>query len=103
MAVGEFLFLVIAVYLGYRFIFNFVLPIVRATHQVRQQFRDMQGSGHTGFGTSNDFDHSNSRPDANARPTSNARPASQTRSDSSTGNGSYKPPADEYIDFEEVK
>jgi hypothetical protein len=84
MLLADILFLAIVVYLAYRFIFNFLLPIVRATHQVRQQFRDMRGSGDPGAGAAG--------PGADA-----GRPGS------GGGKGSYKPPAEDYIDFEEIK
>lgn len=93
MTVAEFLFLAIVVYLAYRFVFNFLLPIVRATHQVRQQFRNMQGSEPGGFqGTKPPFSG-----------TSNARANTGPGQSSGTTKGSYKPPAEDYIDFEEVK
>ena len=38
----EILFIGIAAYVLYRFVFNFFLPIVRTTRQVRQQFRNVQ-------------------------------------------------------------
>ena len=80
MAFFDVLFLVIAVYLLYKFIFNFLLPVMRVTQQVRQQFRNMQGSSNM-----------NGSPNMNGRPTPDQP------------KGSHKPPADDYIDFEEVK
>jgi len=80
MLLADVLFLAIVVYLGYRFIFNFLLPIVRTTHHVRKQFR--QNFGEPGS------------PD----PTNGTKPT--------PGGGakrSYKPPAEDYIEFEEVK
>jgi hypothetical protein len=80
MLLADVLFLAIVVYLGYRFIFNFLLPIVRTTHHVRKQFRENFGEP----GSSN--------------PANAAKPTS--------GDGarrSYKPPAEDYIEFEEVK
>jgi hypothetical protein len=124
MLLADFLFLVIVVYLAYRFIFNFLLPIVRATHQVRQQFRNMGGANDFGGGTRSSEDSGGSdaggaRPDAGARPSGGtrpdaggaARPSGGARPDaggaarpgSGGGKGSYKPPAEDYIDFEEVK
>ena len=89
MSLAEVLFLTIIVYLAYRFIFSFLLPIVRATHQVRQQFRDMRD------------------PTGDAQASGNRTGATGNRT-GATGNGgparqSPKPPADDYIDFEEVK
>jgi hypothetical protein len=90
MSLAEVLFLTIIVYLAYRFIFSFLLPIVRATHQVRQQFRDMRD------------------PAGDAQATGNRTGPTGNPTGSATGNGgaarrSPKPPADDYIDFEEVK
>jgi hypothetical protein len=102
MFLADILFLAIVVYLAYRFIFNFLLPIVRATHQVRQQFRDMRGSGGAGPGAGG------ARPGPGGAGTG-AGGAQQgaasggTRSGSGGGKGTYKPPAEDYIDFEEVK
>ena len=77
MLLADVLFLAIIVYLAYRFIFNFVLPIVRTTHHVRKQFQHMRDSAAPGPGS----------------PTNSQ--ASEKRT--------YKPPAEDYIDFEEVK
>jgi hypothetical protein len=79
MLLADILFLAIVAYLLYRFVFNFLLPIVRATHQVRQQFRKMQG-GANGFESA-----------GHQHPNPQQKPAQQ------------KPPADDYIDFEEIK
>ncbi len=96
MTVAEFLFLVILIYLAYRFVFNFLLPIVRATHQVRRQFRNMQGSGPSDFG-SQGFGGT----DTGGTP--HSQPTNGTRQGPASGKSSYKPPAEDYIDFEEVK
>ncbi|MHA4809193.1 hypothetical protein ACX0G9_13855 [Flavitalea flava] len=42
MQLAEMVFLGIVLYLLYRFVFNFLLPIVRTTKQVREQFKNMQ-------------------------------------------------------------
>jgi hypothetical protein len=86
MPLSEMLFLAIVFYLLYRFVFNFLLPVVRATRQVRQQFRNMQGGEQkeaaSGAGAT--------------RPSSGAgRPAER--------HSSTKGPAEDYIDFEEIK
>ena len=83
MSLAEVLFLTIIVYLAYRFIFSFLLPIVRATHQVRQQFRDTRD------------------PAGDSQATGNR--TGSTTSNGSAARRSPKPPADDYIDFEEVK
>ena len=101
MLLADILFLTIVVYLAYRFIFNFLLPIVRATHQVRQQFRNARGP------VSDDF--SGPKEPGRAPGGSDAGGARRTSGSGSgaagTGGGkrSYKPPAEDYIDFEEVK
>jgi hypothetical protein len=77
MLLADVLFLVIVVYLGYRFIFNFLLPIVRTTYHVRKQFQHMRDSAAPGPNSPNQ-----------AQPTEKRTP---------------KPPAEDYIDFEEVK
>jgi len=94
--------LAIVVYLAYRFIFNFLLPIVRATHQVRQQFRNMGESGGFGGGARSSEDLGGSGA-GEARSGGAARPSGGARPDSGGGKGSYKPPAEDYIDFEEIK
>jgi hypothetical protein len=91
MPLADILFLVIAVYVLYRFVNNFLLPVVRATRQVRQQFRNMQGPG-------ND-------PDGPQRPGASQGTFGADRSQRSqaANQRSSKPPAEDYIDFEEVK
>jgi hypothetical protein len=96
MLLADILFLTIVVYLAYRFIFNFLLPIVRATHQVRQQFRDMRG----GPGGSTRGSSDSSAAASASRPGSGG--GSGTAANGG-GKGAYKPPAEDYIDFEEVK
>jgi hypothetical protein len=77
MLLADVLFLVIVVYLGYRFIFNFVLPIVRTTFHVRKQFQHMRDTAASGPGSPNPSQPTEKR--------------------------THKPPAEDYIDFEEVK
>ena len=76
MLLADVLFLAIVVYLAYRFIFNFVLPIVRTTHHVRQQFRNNFG------------------PDADAR---RGGPGGTTPKGTPEEKRTYKPPAEDYI------
>jgi hypothetical protein len=78
MPLSEICFLAIVLYLLYRFVFNFLLPVVRTTRQVRQQFRNMQ-EGPQAFSS-----HERPQPQAPKQD----RP---------------KPPAGDYIDFEEIK
>jgi hypothetical protein len=79
MLLADVLFLAIVVYLAYRFIFNFLLPILRTTHQFRKQFQHMRDTTASG-------------PD----------PSSSNHSQP-TEKRTHKPPAEDYIDFEEVK
>jgi hypothetical protein len=88
MPLSEILFLSIVLYLLYRFVFNFLLPVVRATRQVREQFRNMQhpagdqpGSSRSAFTAAE-----------------NSAPPDQTGK-----RASGKAPAGDYIDFEEIK
>jgi hypothetical protein len=102
MLLADILFLTIVVYLAYRFIFNFLLPIVRATHQVRQQFRNAQGPMSDSFSGSTD---PGGKPGGSEA--AGARRGSRGDSSGTAGAGggkqSHKPPAEDYIDFEEVK
>ena len=93
MPLSEIFFLAIVLYLLYRFIFNFLVPVVRTTKQVRQQFRNMQenmGAGPMGQDP-RQFEQTRAyeQRQAQQRDQSQQRPA--------------KPPADDYIDFEEIK
>lgn len=73
MALSEIFFLAIVLYLLYRFVFNFLVPVIRTTRHVKQQFRNMH-EGHN---------------EANNRPRQEQKPK--------------QPPVGDYIDFEEVK
>ena len=84
MPLSEICFLAIVLYLLYRFVFNFLLPVVRTTRQVRQQFRNMQ-EGMNGGAQSQQPDREYFE--------------SAQKQDSP----SKKPPAGDYIDFEEIK
>ncbi|HXO73794.1 MAG TPA: hypothetical protein VN824_01165 [Puia sp.] len=83
MPLSEIFFLAIVLYLLYRFVFNFLLPVVRTTRQVRQQFRNMQ----EGMGEQQSF---NGGERVQSQQKQQQRPA-------------QKPPAGDYIDFEEIK
>jgi hypothetical protein len=99
MLLADVLFLAIVIYLAYRFIFNFLLPIVRTTHHVRRQFRENFGEpgnmGGSGYGSR--------RSGTQGSQPTGARNGAAGSSTSGGGKGSYKPPAEDYIDFEEVK
>ncbi len=85
------MFMAIVVYLLYRFIVNFLVPVMRATRQVRQQFRNMQDQTNGGGGPSGN----------------GAARGAGFGTGAEAGGGekrpSAKPPAEDYIDFEEVK
>jgi hypothetical protein len=85
MLLADVLFLAIVVYLAYRFIFNFLLPILRTTHHMRKQFQHMRDTAASG---------PDPRSSNHSQPTNNSQ-ASEKRP--------HKPPAEDYIDFEEIK
>jgi hypothetical protein len=82
MSLARLFFLAIVFYLLYRCIFHLVVPVVRASRQVHQQFKNMQG----GAGP----EQSQEGPQAGGR-------QSAMKHSSPTG------PAEDYIEFEEVK
>ena len=86
MPLSEIFFLAIVLYLLYRFVFNFLLPVVRTTRQVRQQFRNMQ----EGVG-------------GEQQPFNNNGERVQTQQQKQQRPSGGKPPASDYIDFEEIK
>jgi hypothetical protein len=85
MPLSEILFLAIVFYLLYRFVFHFLLPIVRTTRHVRDQFRNMQ-------------DGMNQQQQTRTQP---PPPPQQPRP--SERHSTPRGPAEDYIDFEEVK
>ena len=87
MPLSEILFLAIVFYLLYRFVFNFLLPIVRTTRHVREQFRNMQGGMH--------------QQQQHTAGTRTQTPPQQPRP--TERHSSPHGPAEDYIDFEEVK
>ena len=111
MSVSEILFLAIVLYILYRFVANFLLPVVRATRQVREQFRNMQGNDQGGaspFDGAADPFRAKQASDQSARSAGQAgRAPGQAGSTGSTRTAgkrpAAKPPADDYIDFEEIK
>lgn len=93
MTLSEIFFLAIVLYVLYRFVFNFVVPIARTTRQVRQQFRNMQEMQNQqdpfqgGHGNQGPYGRQSYGPSAQAQP---KKPASTDK-------------GGEYIDFEEVE
>lgn len=71
----EWLFTFLVFYLLYKLIFDFILPVSRASSQIRNKMNEMNQQQHNHHNSSN----------ANTE---------QTKT---------KPPADEYIDYEEIK
>jgi hypothetical protein len=77
--------LLLLLYLLYRFVGGFLLPLFRATRQMRQQFHDMNG-----------------HPPADGQPGNPSAPGTGNSQQPDTHkSGSSK--VGEYIDFEEVK
>jgi hypothetical protein len=75
------LFYIFLAYLAFRFIFGFLIPILRTTRQVKRSFREMNARmGGTPYG----------EPDGSGRAQKTA-PATKA------------PSKDDYIDFEEIK
>jgi hypothetical protein len=87
MPLSEILFLVIIFYLLYQFVFNFLVPVFRTTRHVRQQFRNMRD----GMGEGQ-YQHHQEQPQPQ-----------QTASRPQERHSSTRGPAEDYIDFEEVK
>jgi len=85
MPLSEIFFLVLVFYLLYRFVFHFLLPIIRTTRNVRQQFRNMQG----GMGEQQGNRYQQGPTEQGSRPTER--------------HSSPKGREEDYIDFEEVK
>jgi len=81
---------ILLIYLGYQFIFNFLLPVYRATQHVKKGFREM----------SERMDQSYGQEEAKGFHDSNQNSSShQTQSDTDQ----EKNKVGEYIDFEDVK
>ena len=76
----RYLFYAFLIYLAYRFVFHFIIPIYKTTKQVKKQFRDMHNRMQ---------DHVNQQ-----------QSYQQTTTLKSEDN---KQQAGDYIDFEEVK
>jgi lipopolysaccharide export LptBFGC system permease protein LptF len=110
MSVTEILFLAVVLYILYRFVANFLLPVVRATRQVREQFRNMQGNDQQrgAFGQDqgggSPFTGAADPFRANQSSGQSRQSAGQAGQTGSTAKRpAAKPPADDYIDFEEIK
>ncbi|TCZ69638.1 hypothetical protein [Flaviaesturariibacter aridisoli] len=77
-----FLFWMILGYLAFRFVFGFLVPMIRTTRQVRRSFREMNQRMNDRFG-----------------PQGGAGNGTQKAAPSATP----APTKDDYIDFEEIK
>jgi hypothetical protein len=74
----KYILLGFTIYFAYRFLFDFMLPVIRTTRQVKKQF-DAVREQQQGF-----------------------QQTSQNKNTTSTPNKAPKPKADDYIDFEEI-
>ncbi|MBI1781494.1 MAG: hypothetical protein HYR66_09010 [Sphingobacteriales bacterium] len=70
--------LILGIYILYRFIFGFVLPVVGATRQMRRQMNAFREQHDQMF-------------------------QQQTDNTSANTNNNHKAPSEDYLDFEEVK
>ena len=103
MALSEIFFLAIVLYLLYRFVFNFLLPVVRTTRQVRQQFRNMQNYNDAGQ-QQGPYGYGSGPSNGQRSNASGADPRTNASDPRSSGQQKPKqPPVGDYIDFEEVK
>lgn len=79
--------LLLLAYIAYRFIFGFVLPVSRATRNVRRQFKAAQEEMASRMQEQQGF---------GAQPNTSAASASRTPQDKPVSKG-------DYIEFEEIK
>jgi hypothetical protein len=80
MSILGFLFLVFVIYLGYRLLFDFILPVYRTTRRIKKGFREMH-----------------------ERMNQHTQPYDQQTDDRSRNQSNDKGSTGEYIDFEEIK
>jgi hypothetical protein len=80
MLIDIFLFAIVG-YILYKLVFDFIVPVSKATRQFRRQFRNMRDSGQ-----GNPFQRQYAREDSSKQP---PRPKQH--------------PKEDYIDFEEIK
>ena len=85
----RYLFYAFLIYLAYRLIFHFIIPIYKTTKQVKKQFREMSARMDRSDGHSRVEDHINQQQ-------SNQQTMPPKQEDK-------KAQAGDYIDFEEVK
>jgi hypothetical protein len=85
----RYLFYAFLIYLAYRLIFHFIIPIYTTTRQVKKQFREMSARMNRSDGHSRMEDQMNQQ-----QTNQQTMPPKQE---------DKKPPAGDYIDFEELK
>jgi hypothetical protein len=85
----RYLFFAFLIYLAYRLVFNFIIPIYKTTKQVKKQFHEMSARMNRSDGDSKMEDHMAQQHASQQTPSSN--------------NESKKQQAGDYIDFEELK
>lgn len=83
--------LLLLIYIAYRFIFGFVIPVTRATRNVRQQFKAAQEQMEAQMRAQQEFYQQQQAPTTQAR-----AERMGSRGNTATDKG-------DYIDFEEVK
>ena len=87
MSITRVIIIIVGIYLAYRFIFDFAIPIYRASRKIHRQFRNMQSMQNQ----MNETGAPNAKPyPENPGTKVNTRAAANTHSK-------------DYIDFEEVK
>lgn len=79
----RYIFFAFLIFLAYRFIFGFIIPIYRTTRQVKRQFRDVQERMQEQYNNAN------------------IQEEEQRQYQSKPGNPTSK--VGDYIDFEEIK
>ena len=82
----RFLLYAFVIYLLYRFIFNFIIPVYKTTKQVKKQFRDMHSKMEENMNQQSSYSN-----------TAGEKQAGESKKSSSNDRGG------DYIDFEEVK
>jgi hypothetical protein len=90
----EIIFWTIVLYILYKLVFDFIIPVARTTQTVRKQFRTMQEQMNSQGGGFNEYYNQ-----------ANASQPSENHSGFSVNERHSKPVGDkeDYIDFEEVK
>jgi len=85
----RYLFYAFLIYLAYRLVFHFIVPIYKTTRQVKKQFREMSGRMNSSDGHSRMQDNMGQQ-----------QPYQQTATPATENE---KQQAGDYIDFEELK